>query len=118
MGDIKIFTLDYLANNELTDNDLSNLLDNNKSLVYSIIIGMFNHINIHKSNNEIIKLITTQKRWMYKFFWSKEELMSFEDLLTKVLKNIYYTSEYIARQKAQWYITIYGFNRKGNMIDL
>lgn len=117
MSETKIYSLDYLANAELTYDDLSNLFDH-KSLVYSIIIGMFKHIKLKKSNKEIIKMITTKNKWMDNYFWNHEELTSFENTLTKAIKNIYYCSEYTAKQKAQWYVILYGFKIKGNKIDL
>lgn len=117
MEEIKIYSLDYLSTANLTDEDLSNLFDN-KSLVYSIIIGMFRHIKLKKPNKEIIKMITTQKKWMNNYIWNNEELTLFENILTKVLQNIYSYSEEIARQKAQWYVILYGFQIKGNTIDL
>ena len=37
---VKIYPIDYLCNNELTESDLNNLLDDNKKgLIYSLIIG-------------------------------------------------------------------------------
>ena len=115
---IKIYPLDYLVDNELSDVDLANLLDNdNKGLLYSII-SMFHHVGVKKSNKEIIKLITTKDKWMNDYFWSYNELIEFENKLAKALKNIYYLDDKQALEKAQWYIIIYGLKRKGNTIDL
>ena len=116
---IKIYSLDYLVNTELSDNDLSNLFDNNnKGLTYSIIINMFSHVGVKKSIKDIIKIITTKDKWMNDYFWNKEELNSFEGKLTKALKNIYYLDDKQALEKAQWYIILYGLKMKGNTIDL
>ena len=116
---ITIYSLDYLANEELSDNDLSNLFDNgNKGLLYSIILNMFKFVGIKKSNKDIIKIITTKKKWMNDYIWNTNELKKFEELLTKVLKNIYYWDDNISKQNAQWYIIIYGFRIKDSNIDL
>ena len=114
---ITIYSLDYLINEELTDEDISNLLDR-KSLTYSIIINMFRYIGLKKSNKDIIKLITTKDRWMDDYVWSKEEFNSFENLLIQALKNIYSYSDIIAKVKAQWYRILYAFRQKGNTIIL
>ena len=116
---VKIYPINYLMNSELSDVDLSNLLDNNnKGLLYSIIINMFKHIGVKKSNKEIIKLITTKDNWMNDYFWNYNEVISYEEKLTKVIKNIYQFSDTQCKSKAQWYITVYGFRGKGNTIDL
>lgn len=116
---IKIYSLDYLMNNELSDVDLANLLDNdNKGLLYSVIVNMFYHVGVKKSIKEIIKLVTTKDKWMNDYFWSYEELIDFENKLAKVLKNIYYIDDKQALERAQWYIIVYGLKRKGNTIDL
>lgn len=116
---IKIYSLDYLMNNELSDLDLSNLLDNNsRGLLYSIIVNMFQYVNIKKSPKEIINIITTKDKWMNDYFWSYKELIDFENKLAKALKNIYYLGDKQALERAQWYIIVYGLKRKGNTIDL
>lgn len=116
---IKIYPLEYLMDNELSDGDLANLLDNdNKGLLYSIIIDMFRFVGIKKSNKEIINIITTKDKWMNDYFWSYKELIDFENKLAKALKNIYYLNDKQALERAQWYIIVYGLKRKGNTIDL
>lgn len=114
---VRLYPLEYLMNEELNDEDLSWLFDQ-KSLLYSIIIGMFRFIGIKKSNSEIIKLVRKDPKWMYKYFWNSNEQQEFEDKLIKIMKNIYYLSDFQAKQKAQWYIIIYGLSIKGSNIDL
>lgn len=114
---VRLYPLEYLMNEDLNDEDLSWLFDQ-KSLLYSIIIGMFRFIGIKKSNSEIIKLVRKDPKWMYKYFWNSNEQQEFEDKLIKIMKNIYYLSDFQAKQKAQWYIIIYGLSIKGSNIDL
>ena len=114
---IKLYSLDYLANNELSEEDLLNLLDN-KCLLYSIIIDMFNYANIKKTNKDIISFIRKDPYWMEKYTWSKQILDIFENKLIKALQNIYCYDLNTATQKAMWYMTIYGFKVNGNKIDL
>lgn len=115
---IKIYPMEYLMNEELTESDLTNIFDT-PSLLYSIIIGMFRFSgNTTKRNNQIIKLVKEDKRWMYKYFWTSKQSHDFEDILTKVFMNIYCESETRSRSRAQWEIIWHGLNIKGNKIDL
>ncbi len=114
---MKIFPLEYLMNEELTDNDLEWLFDK-KSLLYSLILGMFNFVGVTKRNCDIVKQIKTDSKWMYKYFWNTDELNEFENMLVKIYQNLYIISEKQALQHAQWFITIYGLTIKGNRIDL
>lgn len=114
---ITIYPIEYLANNELTDNDLSNLLDKN-GLKYSLIIGMFKFIKSPKRNYQIIKSITSNKNWYKKTTWSPKQQYEYEQLVIKVYKNIYQYKELAAISLAQWFMSIYGLDIEGNKIDL
>lgn len=114
---ITIYPIEYLANNELTDNDLSNLLDKN-GLKYSLIIGMFKFIKSPKRNYQIIKSITSNKNWYKKTTWSQKQQYEYEQLVIKVYKNIYQYKELAAISLAQWFMSIYGLTIEGNTIDL
>lgn len=114
---ITIYPIEYLANNELTDNDLSNLLDKN-GLKYSLIIGMFKFIKSPKRNYQIIKSITSNKNWYKKTTWSTKQQYEYEQLVIKVYKNIYQYKELAAISLAQWFMSIYGLTTEDNTIDL
>ena len=115
---IKIYPMEYLMNEELTESDLNNIFDT-PSLLYSIIIGMFRFVgNTTKRNNQIIKLVKEDKRWMYKNYWTQKQSKEFEDILTKIFMNVYCEGEIRSRSRAQWEIIWHGLNIKGNKIDL
>jgi len=114
---VKIYPIEYLMNNELTESDLSNIFDT-PSLLYSIIIGMFRYAGDNKKNYQIIKTIKEDKRWMYNNYWTEKQAKEYEDILTKVFMNVYCESEIRSRSKAQWEIIWHGLNVKGNKIDL
>lgn len=110
---VKIYPIDYLANEELTDSDINNLFNkNNKSMLYSFIIGMFRYMGIKKKNYQIIKLISNDENWPNNFNWDEQQRKLFEDKLTKAYKNIYQYSNSLARSYAEWFSTIYGFSIK------
>ena len=114
---ITIYPIEYLANNELTDNDLINLLDK-CGLKYSLIIGMFKFIKSPKRNYQIIKSITSNKNWYKKTTWSSKQQYEYEQLVIKVYKNIYQYKELAAISLAQWFMSIYGLTTEDNTIDL
>lgn len=116
---VKIYPIDYLLNEEYSESDLDALLgQNSKSLKYSIIIGMLREIGIKKRNCDIIKQITTDSKWMYKYQWTADECRDFENKLQKIIKRLYSYQDTQALEVAQWYISIYGLQVKGNTIDL
>lgn len=114
---MKIFDLDYLEKNELTDDDLYNLFDC-KSLIYSLVIGMFKYAGYKKYTNEtIIKIIKTDPNWVYKHFWKKRQRKEFENKLIKIFKNVYWYSDIVALKRAQNWMIVYGLNIYGNNIN-
>ena len=115
---VKIYPVEFIGNHELTESELNNLLDNNgRGLFYSLIIGMFKAIKSSKRNYQIIKMIKEDKRWMYKYRWSKEQLDNYENLIIKAYKNLYQYKDTQAISLAQWFIIHYGFPAEGIVID-
>lgn len=103
---IKIFDLNYLLNEEYTEDDLF-LLFETKSLLYSLIYGMFKFVNKNISNDEIKKIIK-RKNWVYKNYWTEKQCKEFQNKLINIYKRIYYVSDYIATVKTQSFIIQYG----------
>ena len=115
---IKIYPIEFIGNHELTESELNNLLDNKgKGLFYSLIIGMFKTIKSSKRNYQIIKMVKEDKRWMYKFHWTKEQLNNYENLIIAAYKNLYQYKEAQAISLAQWFIINYGLSVDCNVID-
>ena len=115
---IKIYPIEFISNHELTESELNNLLDNNgRGLFYSLVIGMFKAIKSSKRNYQIIKMIKEDKRWMYKYRWSKEQLDNYENLIIEAYKNLYQYKDVQAISLAQWFIIRYGFPVEGIVID-
>ncbi len=115
---VKIYPIEFISNHELTESELNNLLDNDgKGLFYSLIIGMFKTIKSSKRNYQIIKMIKEDKRWMYKYHWSKEQLDNYEKLIIAAYKNLYQYKDAQAISLTQWFIINYGFPVEGIVID-
>ena len=115
---VKVYPVEFIGNHELTESELNNLLDNNaRGLFYSLVIGMFKTIKSSKRNYQIIKMIKEDKRWMYKYRWSKEQLDNYEKLIIVAYKNLYQYKDAQAISLAQWFIIRYGFPVEGIVID-
>ena len=115
---VKIYPVEFISNHELSESELNNLLDNNgRGLFYSLVIGMFKAIKSSKRNYQIIKMIKEDKRWMYKYRWSKEQLDNYENLIIEAYKNLYQYKDAQAISLAQWFIIRYGFPVEGIVID-
>lgn len=114
---VRVYDIDYLMNEELTESDLTSLFDT-PSLNYSLIISMFNHIGLKMKNFEIIKRVKKDHRWMYETTWTHSQQREFENKVISVMKNVYNYGDFISLQRGQWWMTMYGFKVKGNDIDL
>ena len=62
----KIFEMDYLMNNDLSEDDLYYLFETS-SLNYSLLINEFKYSNQELTDEKkIIKLVQSDEEWMYK----------------------------------------------------
>ena len=75
---VRVYPIDYLINNELTETDLSHLFDT-PSLKYSIIIGMFRYLGKKKRNSDIVKMITKNNNWINNNEWTEDQFKSYEN---------------------------------------
>ena len=108
----KIFTIEYLRNTELTEEDLHYIFDTS-SLIYSLIISEirlagYNNIN----DSEIINDIIHSNEWLNKYQWSTSLRNEFTDILTDVFCNIYQVQEALARQRSEMFLISYGLTCK------
>lgn len=106
--EFQIYSLDYLKSQELTEEDLYWMFDT-PSLVYSLVVGMFNHCGIDMSPSDIIEMCRKNSEWYMKYKFTAEQHKSFEDLLTSIYKNVYQYREASAHSSAQWFLFGYGF---------
>lgn len=110
----KIYSIDYLANTDLTEEDLFYLFDT-PSFTYSLIINMFRHAGEkNKTDADIINICKTDEKWVYKNFWTKKERASFLNKIIPVFKNVYQYSDEISKNKAEWFLFQFGLSIKGN----
>ena len=108
MGSTKIYSLSYLKNSVLSDDDLFNIFET-KSLLYSLIVAEFRIIKDKRKSIEILKYVSNTKSWPDLHTWHKKQFDEFISDLTKIYQNVYQQSEEICKSKAQWWVTLYGF---------
>ena len=110
---VRIFPIEYLMNEELTESDLNWLFDKgSKSLLYSIILGMFKIIGTSKRNYQIIKMIKSDDKWYEKFSWTQEQFKKYEENVALAIKNLYQYSLEESRIMAQNIMSNYSINVK------
>lgn len=102
-----IFDLEYLQTAELTEEDLKDLFDN-KSFNISLIVGMFNMSNQNLSNEDIVKVVTSNNHWMYNYFWTKQQREDFIECLKKSYKNLYRFGDEKIESITNFWISQYG----------
>ena len=84
------------------------------SIIYSLIVEMFKISKHTLSENEIIDKVTKDNKWVYKYYWTKNQRKKFENELTEIFKNVYYyTGKELAAHVQMWMIN-YGLSIKGN----
>ena len=106
----KIFEMDYLMNNDLSEDDLYYLFETS-SLNYSLLINEFKYSNQELTDEKkIIKLVQSDEEWMYKMFWTEKQRNACEKDAKKVFMNIYQCGPTEAESKVQWWILYYGLS--------
>ena len=108
----KIFEIDYLIGNELTEDDLYNLFET-ESLNYSFIIEQYRFLNEYTSPNKISQDFTRDNGWLNKkHFHSIKERQKFVSKIEKAVQNIYQYSEFMAKRWVAEWMFHYGFSLK------
>ena len=112
MKEYKIYTMKYLKEKELTENDLYYLFDT-PSLNYSLVVNMFKFAGKKMKPDEIIELCKTNKRWMYENHWTKKQHDQWIDEVAAVYRNVYQDGLDDSRKSAEWWTFIYGMSVEG-----
>ena len=106
----KLFSLEYLSNEELTEDDLFLLFETN-SLNYSLIVAMYRYCGIYTHENKIISDIKKDNSWInFHHFKNDKDRSSFTNIVKNVVKNVYTYSDYVAQRWADDWMLHYGFS--------
>ena len=104
----KIYSIDYLKREELTDEDLRNLLDKS-SLILSLILYEFRMIGDKREDWAILKEVKTEEGWSDNYFFSKKQRRKFIDDVSKVYKNLYVYDNTVCKSNAEHFAMMFGF---------
>lgn len=105
----KIFDINYLQNEEFTEEDLVYLFET-PSLNYSFVVAMFRLYDKGTFTDEkIIEIVTTDEKWMYKHFWNKTQRNEFIEMLNKCYYNLYRYNKTICQAMTDMWIIQFGF---------
>ena len=112
---MNIYSIEDLKNKDFDDEEIN---DVSNTLIYSLIIGMFNHIGIKKSNNYIIRKCKYSENWFDKFEWTSDQFKSYEQILEKIFYNLcinlYRFSPSKCENSAYDFLMKYGLSIKEN----
>ena len=109
----KIYTIDYLKNNDLTEEDLHNIFDT-KSLKYSLRTFMVKLVKPDITDNELKRIIGSKKYSTACKFETSKQFNTTIDELTKVYKNIYQYTDEKCKSMAEGYMIFNGLRVKNN----
>jgi hypothetical protein len=104
-NDLKLYSYEYLMNEELTENDLHLLLDT-KSMFYSLIIGMYSLIGKKYTKQDIHNLYGPDNKFD-KMRITMNQYHKIINSLTSIYKNIYQYGNLTALSEAQNFYTYY-----------
>ena len=108
MKDPKIYSIEDLINDDFDDEEIDNV---SKSLIYSLIIGIFRHIKSKLTDDEIIKLIKTDN-WFDNYYWTEYQRNEYKKKLNKIFYNLYRFGPIKCNNSANEFIMKYGLSIK------
>ena len=108
MKDPKIYSIEDLMIKDFDDEEIDVV---SKSLIYSLVVGMFRYIKNDMSDKDIIKFIKSED-WYDKYSWTKYQCNEYEKKLNKVFYNLYRFGPIKCNNSAKEFIMKYGFQIK------
>ena len=108
MKDPKIYNLQDLMTKDFDDEEIDVV---SKSLIYSLIIGMFRYIKNDISDTEIIKLSKTDN-WFEKYQWTSRQRIEYKKKLDKIFYNLYRFGPIKCSNSSNEFLMKYGLNIK------
>lgn len=113
-GTHTIFTMDYLCNAELTEQDL-NVVFESGNFTLSVIVGMHRYIGDKRTAKQIIDSCKKDEDWFNNKSWSLESFKNFCAQLSKAYKNVWYYSDIKSKFLADMWLNNFGFRIDKNM---
>lgn len=82
----RVYDMDFLMHGEITPDVVDDLYEN-ASLYLSIVVGMFKFMGYSDDTDEILKICTTESDYMYKYKWTAEQRLAYEDMIRQAMKH-------------------------------
>lgn len=108
MKDPKIYSIQDLMTKDFDDEEIDIV---SKSLIYSLIIGMFQYIKNDMPDKEIIKLSKTDN-WFEKYKWTQYQRNEFKKKLDKIFYNLYRFGPIKCSNSSNEFLIKYGLDIK------
>jgi hypothetical protein len=105
MKDPKIYSIEDLINDDFDDEEIDIV---SKSLIYSLIIGMFRHVKNNTEDKEIIKLIKMEN-WPDNYKWTEFQRNEYKKKLDKIFYNLYRFGPIKSSNTSNEFLMKYGF---------
>ena len=108
MKNMQIYNISDLINKDFDDEEIDNV---SKSLIFSLIIGMFRYIKSKLTDDDIIKLIKTDN-WFDNYYWTEYQRNEYKKKLNKIFYNLYRFGPIKCNNSTNEFIMKYGLNIK------
>lgn len=82
----RVYSNEFLMNCEPSE-ELVNDLYESASLYLTFIVNMFKFTGHCNDTDEILKICTTNSRYMYEYTWTIEQRKEYENQMRKIMKN-------------------------------
>lgn len=82
----RIYTNEFLMNCKPSQELIDDLYES-ASLYLTFVVNMFKFTGHCNDTNEILKICTTDDRYMYKYTWTKEQRYEYEQQMKQIMRN-------------------------------
>lgn len=105
---MQIYSISDLQNKPFDDEEIDIV---SKSLIYSLIIGMFKQIKSGLSDKEIISLCK-KDNWFENYSWTQNQKETYKKKLDKIFYNLYRFGPIKCSNTSNEFLMKYGFTVK------
>ena len=108
MKNIQIYNISDLINKDFDDEEIDNV---SKTLIFSLIVGMFRQTKTSLTDKDIINIIKTDN-WFEKYYWTEYQCNEYKKKLNKIFYNLYRFGPVKCNNSTNEFIMKYGLSIK------